>query len=45
MQTLDRAAGKSEPRSYIAAILNGGSARTEDVLAETDALYRRLGVI
>jgi hypothetical protein len=46
MQTLEFAAGKSNPREWVGAILNGERrASTEAVIAETDALYRRLGVL
>ena len=42
---LDRARKKSDPREYVGAFIRGERlARTDDVLAETDALYRRLGV-
>lgn len=44
-RTLQLAAGKSNPSEYVGAIVRGeGNARTDNVLAETDALYRRLGV-
>lgn len=43
-RTLERAADKANPREWVGAIINGGPARTEDVLAETDRLYRLWGV-
>lgn len=45
LAALDRARKKSNPREYLGAFLRGnGAERADDVLAETDALYRRLGV-
>jgi hypothetical protein len=45
MQTLQLAALKSDPREYIGAVLRGSAeARADDVLAETERLYRDLGV-
>ena len=42
-RTLSLAAGKSNPREYIGAVLRGET-RTEDIAAETRDLYDRLGV-
>jgi DNA-binding MarR family transcriptional regulator len=42
-RTLRLAAGKSNPRQYVGAVLRGET-RTDDVLAETERLYRHLGV-
>jgi uncharacterized protein YdaU (DUF1376 family) len=45
MRTLHLAAGKSDPREYIGAVLRGSAeARADDVLAETERLYRDIGV-
>ncbi|MFC7332927.1 DUF1376 domain-containing protein [Rhodocista pekingensis] len=46
VRTLHLAATKSEPAAYIGAVVRGERhARAAEVLAETDALYRQLGVI
>jgi hypothetical protein len=42
-RTLHLAAGKSSPSQYVGAILRGET-RADDVLAETERLYRDLGV-
>jgi hypothetical protein len=45
LAALDRAAKKIDPREYLAGFLRGeGGQRADDVLAETDRLYRELGV-
>jgi uncharacterized protein YdaU (DUF1376 family) len=45
LDLLRLAEGKSDPREYVGAILRGDAgARADDVLAETERLYRDLGV-
>lgn len=45
LRTLHLAGGKDNPTEYVGAILRGERAATADaVLAETDALYRSMGV-
>ena len=45
LDLLELCAGKSNPREYVNGILRGDrEARVDDVLAETDRLYREMGV-